>query len=541
MRRWGKVSLALFLLISASACTNNHEKTQVDKSQPKTEKAKPAQPENADLKPVTFNVPKGVFYEVYVNSFYDSNGDGHGDLKGLAEKLDVLNDGNPKTKTDLGVDGLWLMPINPSPSYHKYDVTDYEAIDPTYGTIDDFEQLVKEAHERGMKVTMDFVTNHTSVEHSWFKQASLDPKSPYHDYYIWADKKTNLDVTGDWGQQLWYPNPNGEGYYYATFDRSMPDLNYDNPAVRRAIIEAGQFWLKKGVDGFRLDAAMYIYPGSTPDGAVKNLKWWTDFRKKMEEVNPHVILTGEVWTEASLIPPYFHSLHSTFDFPLSDMLVGSIAGGSDKGIAEQAESYNNAIKQYNTEARDSIFLSNHDENRVIDAFLGDMDKAKVAAALLLTLPGNPYIYYGEELGMSGSKPDEDIRSPYPWSDQQTKGEATWESLPQTVSYIKENQNPASLLNVYRNWIAIRHAHPALKEGDLKALDAGTDQVVAFERTGAGETLIVLHNITGRDAVVDLATKLANEAKVIASTAKNNTLQSGKVSLKPYSSLVIALK
>jgi alpha-amylase len=195
-----------------------------------------------------------VFYEVFVRSFYDSNGDGIGDFNGLTAKLDYLNDGNPATTTDLGVTALWLMPIHPSPSYHGYDVTDYYDVNPQYGTLADFKRLLAEAHKRGIRVILDLVLNHTSLQHLWFV-AAQDPQSPYRDWYLWSP--TDPGWPGPWGEKVWYAN--GRSYYYAIFDKNMPDLNYTNPAVTAKLDDVARFWLAEvGVDGFRLDAAKHL-------------------------------------------------------------------------------------------------------------------------------------------------------------------------------------------------------------------------------------------------------------------------------------------
>jgi len=230
----------------------------------------------------------GVYYEIFVRSFYDTNGDGVGDINGVTAKLDYIK--------SLGVSGIWLMPINPSPSYHGYDITDYEGINPQYGTLKDFQKLLKEAHKRGIKVVIDMVINHTSDQHPWFK-AALDPKDPHHDWYLWAKPGTDLKAISAVGGPAWHRAPNG-AYYEGTFTGAMPDLNYDNPAVRKAMIETGRFWLHLGVDGFRLDAAQHIYDDlrtdmGDPIALQKNVRWWSEYRRAVQATDPQVWLVGE--------------------------------------------------------------------------------------------------------------------------------------------------------------------------------------------------------------------------------------------------------
>lgn len=353
----------------------------------------------------------GVYYELYVNSFYDSNNDGHGDLNGATQKLDYLNYGNSYTKKDLGVNALWLMPIFPSPSYHKYDTTDFYNVDPQYGTLQDFRHLASEVHKRGMKVILDIALNHTSSQHPWFKAAMTDKNSPYRDYYIWADKNTDLNEKGPWGQQVWYESYPGSGdYYYAVFDKAMPDLNYDNPKVRQEVINIGKFWLNQGADGFRLDAAMHIYSGETD----KNAAWWEEFQKALKQVKPDTYLVGEVWDRPNLIAPYLQGMDSCFNFDLAGKILDAVQSGKDNGLASFENNVLNLYNAYNPQAIDAPFLTNHDQERVMSVLNGDVNEAKLAASILFTMPGNPYIYYGEEIVMNGEKPDEFLREPFKW-------------------------------------------------------------------------------------------------------------------------------
>jgi alpha-amylase len=453
----------------------------------------------------------GVYYEIYVNSFYDSDGDGHGDLKGITKKLDYLNDGNPNTKKDLQVNGMWLMPINPSPSYHKYDVTDYYSVDPEYGSLADFQKLIKEAHKRDIKVIIDLVVNHTSSEHPWFKEASTDKNSEYRDYYVWADEDTDLNEKGPWGQQVWHKNPNGEGYFYGTFWSGMPDLNFDNPKVREEIINIGKFWLNQGVDGFRLDAALHIFEGETPEGAKQNIEWWNEFRDAMKETNPNTYLVGEVWEQPEVVAPYYQSLDSLFNFDLADKIVNSVKNGTDLGVATAASSTDELFKTYNPNKIDGTFLTNHDQNRVMSELNGDVNKAKTAASILLTLPGNPFIYYGEEIGMTGQKPDELIREPFRWYEGDGKGQTSWETPVYNVGHngvsveAQDNQKN-SLLNHYREMIRVRQQHDELVRGNLESIQVDNSQVIAYSRSYEGKSIQVYHNISDEPVTLSVSPK-----------------------------------
>ncbi|GGE20966.1 alpha-amylase [Marinithermofilum abyssi] len=480
----------------------------------------------------------GVFYEIYVRSFYDSNKDGDGDLRGIMQKMNYLNDNNPYTKRDLNINGLWLMPITKSPSYHKYDVTDYYQVDPQYGTLKDFRAMVKKAHQHGVKVIMDLVVNHTSNQHPWFQSAMKDKNSPYRDYYIWADKNTDIHEKGPWGQPVWHETYPGSGdYYYGLFWSGMPDLNYDNPKVREEIKKVGKFWLKQGADGFRLDAAKHIYDEKDVD---KNLQWWNEFKTAMKQEKPDVYLVSEVWSNFTQVAPYYRELDTMFNFDLADKILQSAKSESDQGIASFSETTYKAFKEANPDAIDAPFLTNHDQNRTMSVLEGDKEQAKVAASILLTLPGNPFIYYGEEIGMLGEKPDEYIREPFRWYPGSGKGQTTWEEPrhnkgPDAVSVEAQNQDPNSLLNHYRNMIHLRQEHPALMKGDIQAIDTGDDRIVAFQRTYGKETLIVVHNLSGETVQLD---QFGKKKRVHTTSKQVKTVADGKLHLPGYSSVIL---
>ena len=239
-----------------------------------------------------------VFYEVFVRSFYDSDGDGIGDFNGLIEKLDYLNDGDPSTTGDLGITGLWLMPIFPSPSYHGYDVTNYREINPDYGTLNDFRHFLAEAHSRGIAVILDFPINHTSSQHPWFVESS-NPESGYADWYVWEDEDPGYG--GPWGQQVWH-ELDGR-YYYGVFWGGMPDLDFENPDVTMEMVDVSRFWLEEvGVDGFRMDAIKYMVPdGRIQENTVQNLAWLEAYRDELGTIRPDVFVVGEVWDETTRI------------------------------------------------------------------------------------------------------------------------------------------------------------------------------------------------------------------------------------------------
>ncbi|BCG60986.1 alpha-amylase family glycosyl hydrolase [Paenibacillus sp. URB8-2] len=464
----------------------------------------------------------GVYYEIYVNSFSDSNNDGNGDLNGVLQKLDYLNDGNPHTKKDLGVDSLWLMPISPSPSYHKYDTTDFYSVDPEYGSTEDFRRLTEEAHKRGMKVTIDLALNHTSNKHPWFLDAVKDKNSPYRDYYIWADKNTDLNEKGPWGQQLWYESYPGSGdYYYALFIDFMPDLNFDNPKLREEMINVGKHWLNQGADGFRLDAAMHIY--SKADEAGKNVAWWDEFKRALAKVKPDVYLVGEVWDRPNNIAPYYKALDSSFDFDLSSKILDAVQNGSDNGLASFASNTLDLYRSYTPDPIDAPFLTNHDQERTMSILNGDVNKAKSAASILLTLPGNPFIYYGEEIGMLGKKPDENIREPFRWYPESGEGQTDWEPSrdntgPDAVSVEAQIKDKDSLLSHYKELIRFRHESPALMKGDIREMPTGDSRIIGYTRTFEDDSVLVLHNLSGETVTIQLSNEAWQGRKIEFSTS-----------------------
>lgn len=436
----------------------------------------------------------GVYYQIFVRAFADGDGDGLGDLRGIINNLDYLE--------ELGVGGIWLTPIHPSPTYHKYDVVDYYAIDGEIGTLEDFRELTSEAHARGIKVIIDLVLNHTSSRHPWFSSAALNLQSPYRDYYIWADENTNVRALGPWGQRVWHPQ--GRHYYYGLFWDGMPDLNYDNPAVREEAKAIAEFWLGQGVDGFRLDAAMHIYAHSEPERA---LGWWQEFRQHVQAINPHVYLVAEVWDSSHVVAPYYATFDSNFNFDLANLVILSAKSGLDVGVAQVVEGHLGRFSEHSNWVIDVPFLTNHDQDRVMSV-LNNADKAKIAASLYLTLPGNPFVYYGEELGMKGTGPDENKREPFKWYPVSGPGQSTWRTPSFNTgewqpSVQEQRDDPESLLNHYRALINLRKENDALRLGGFSPLTTGNRRVVGFVREWRGEQVLVFHNLANSTQIVDL--------------------------------------
>jgi alpha-amylase len=444
-----------------------------------------------------------VFYEVFVRSFADSNGDGVGDLAGLTSRLDDLNDGDPATTSDLGIDALWLMPIFNSPSYHGYDVTDYRAIKAQYGTLDDFKALVAAAHQRGIKIILDMVLNHTSSSHPWFQDSQSSPGAARRDWYVWrADDPGWLSPFS--GAPVWHAS--GSAWYYGIFWSGMPDLNLGNPAVENELVATMKFWLGLGVDGFRLDAVRYFLENSS--GGLQDLPESHAFlrrvRAALQAEYPNVLLVAEAWAPTTTVATYYGAgdeAHLAFGFDQAAALVeaGLTANAGNLGAALSALVQALQGKDLSFTAP---FLTNHDQVRAMRAMGGDPVAARVAAATLLALPGTPFLYYGEEIGMQGGAgtADEEKRTPMRWNATApgygfTSAAASWtvSSEAAGVDVATQRADPGSLWNLYRKLLAQRRGQPPLARGGLSfpSVSGGGAGTLALLRTdGSAHVLFV---------------------------------------------------
>ncbi|MEJ5309748.1 MAG: alpha-amylase family glycosyl hydrolase [Anaerolineae bacterium] len=437
-----------------------------------------------------------VFYEIFVRSFYDSNGDGIGDLNGLIEKLDYLNDGDPTTTNDLGITGIWLMPIMASPSYHGYDITDYYTVNPQYGTNDDFKRLMAEAHKHGIYIIIDLVLNHTSAQHPWFIEAQ-DPNSERRDWYRWRE-------TGGAG---WHRL--GSSYYFGLFWDQMPDLNFENPAVTAEMLNVTRFWLEEmGVDGFRLDAIKHlIEEGEQTENTGATLDWFKEFYTFYKSIKPDAFTVAEVWSPTRIVAQYTGGkVDVCFEFDLAEVMKDAAFRGTPTGLQMTQE---NVIAAY-PPGQYATFLANHDQTRTRSTLMND-EQAKVAATLQLTFPGIPFIYYGEEIGMQGAKPDENIRRPMQWTPDGGFSTGTpWRGYYEdyaTRNVTTQNTTPDSILNHYRALIALRNNHAALRIGGWQPVEATPRSVYSYLRTYEDEIVLVVVNLSGQ-AVADYTLTLA---------------------------------
>ncbi len=502
-----------------------------------------------------------VWYEIFVRSYHDSDGDGVGDLQGLIQKLDYLNDGDPATTTDLGVTGLWLMPVAESPSYHGYDVVDYYAIDEEYGTEEDFKQLMEEAHRRGIRVIVDMVLNHTSSAHPWFQAARAGDPAFVEWYRFIEGEKPRQSAPWGGGGSAWH-EAGANRYYYGVFWSEMPDLNYENPEVTAEAQAISRFWLEElGADGFRLDGIRLLIEGERlQENTEQTHSWLKAYQSFLDSVRPDAFAIGEVWTTTDKVVPYLTNdeLDSAFEFSTATAMLAAARDGN-AGPIRIAHSLDVKFYPPNEYA---TFLTNHDQDRVASV-LRDMDKLRVAASMLLTGPGVPFLYYGEEVAMTGRKPDEDIRKPMPWNGEAgggfTEGRP-WRALPE--GYEENNvaamlEDPESLLSHYRRLIALRNEHEALRIGEHMKINSSTSAVYPFVRQSDEETLIVLINLTeeaisgyeleldaGSIELSDAPTELLHGVTAAAPTLDEAGSFAGYTpieTLEPYTTYVIQLR
>jgi len=446
-----------------------------------------------------------VAYEIFVRSFADSNGDGNGDLNGITSRLDYL--------AQLGVDAIWLTPIFQSPSYHGYDTTDYETIEKDFGTNADFQRFVGEAHKRNIKVILDFVMNHTSNQHPWFIESASSPNSPKRNWYIWSS--SNPGWTQPWGGDTSWHFLNG-AYYYGAFWSGMPDLNYKNPEVKNEMFRLARYWLQQGVDGYRLDATRYLVengPGAGQSDTLETHQVLKEFSTMVRETKPEATLIGENTTTIPALAAYFGDMPSNFNFPLASAIVDGVNSGNATHIVETLRA---DIAAYPPHVIDAPFLTNHDQIRIATVVNNDPGKLRNAAAILLTLPGMPFIYYGEEVGMQNDPgtADEAKRRPMPWNavDAQTT-------------------DPQSLLSYYRAWIAARKHSTALSKGEITPLDM-PPQVLAFMREYGDEHALVVHNLGASSTT---AGPFAGTLEVMYLDAGVGVGADGRITLPPHSS------
>ena len=477
-------------------------------------------------------------YEVFVYSFCDSDKDGIGDLNGLRSKLDYIQ--------DMGFSQIWLMPVSPSPTYHKYDVTDYEAIDPQYGTMEDFDALIKDCHDRGIRVITDLVLNHTSVEHEWFVKAheylkelpeDWEPSAdycPYYDYYNFSRERS----TG------YEPLADTNWYYEARFWSGMPDLNLDSDKVREEIVNIMKFWIGHGVDGFRLDAVTSFYTGHDEEN-TEFLKWLCDAARNIKE---NCYFVAEAWTSQGTYASYYRSgIDSMFDFAFADnegVIAKTMKGsyGADDfvhALVKEEEQY----AEFNPSYVNAPFYTNHDMGRGAGYYAGDEGaKTKTALGLNLLMTGNAFVYYGEELGMKGSGKDENKRAPMYWSeDADAEGmcrgpEYMDEVRMKFAPFSEQQKDPLSIWQYVRQAVHIRNAFPVIARGRTVEVEELCEEeyAVMIREDGEHEPVLIALNLDESEHSIDLSKTGYTTLRAVLNTSEEKAeLKDGTLKLPAY--------
>jgi glycosidase len=477
-----------------------------------------------------YSLPEGngkSWYEVFVWSYRDSNGDGVGDINGVTQSLDYIQ--------NMGFDGIWLMPVHPSPTYHKYDVKDYYAIDPVYGTMEDFDNLLLECKKRNISVIMDFVLNHTSDEHPWFLAAKAGDEK-YRAYYHIQEEAGN----GQWKQL------SDGSFYECQFWDKMPDLNLYNEDLRLEFTEMFKFWLDKGVAGFRLDAVKEYETGNVAAN-IEILSW---INETVKSIKPDAYIVGENWDTTSGIYRYYESgIDSFFSFPFAnaDGITAKTIIMADRPVTEYIQKLkesDEAVKAESETATRAQFFTNHDNARSVGFMRRNAELFKTAWGMTILEPGDLFIYYGEEIAMSGSGKDENKRAPFYWTDEESaagNGPPDMEQQQNTFSsVIDQLEDENSILNYIRKAVRLRHKYPNIGRGsveltDMEVVSGNEVKIGGAVRTWEDYSNTIVYNISDQPAEVKFSGKIAD---FLSATGTEPTENNGVFSLPPYSMVII---
>ncbi len=481
-----------------------------------------------------------IIYEVPVRAFYDSDDDGIGDLRGLIEKLDYVQ--------DLGVTAIWLLPIYRSPLKDDgYDISDYYSLLPAYGTLDDFEEFVEAAHRRGIHVVTELVINHTSDQHPWFQAARSDPSSPYRDYYVWSDTddryKDARIIFTDTEMSNWAWDPIAKKYYWHRFFSAQPDLNFDNPAVREEVLNILRFWLDKGVDGLRLDAVPYLFEreGTSCENLPETHAYLRELRAEIDRSYSNRMLLAEANQWPPDVLPYFgdgDECHMAYHFPLMPRIYMALRREARTPIVEILA----RTPEIPPVCQWALFLRNHDEltlemvtdderdymyteyakdprarinlgirRRLAPLIDNSRRRQELLSSLLFSFPGTPIIYYGDEIGMGDNIYLGDrngVRTPMQWSSDRNAGFSRADPqalyLPlvidpvytyQAINVEAQRRSPSSLLNWMRRLIAIRKRYPVFGRGEMEMLHPANMTVLAYIRSLGDQHILVVNNLS----------------------------------------------
>lgn len=543
-----KLLSILLCTIIAGSCVFCGCSSKESSDSSKAEKVSVADPiEN--IKATASNDKYRNFYEIFVNSFCDSDGDDTGDLQGIISQLDYLNDGDPNSGDDLGIDGIWLTPIMPSKSYHKYDVEDYYDIDPDFGTLDDFDELIKECDKRGIKVIMDLVLNHISSKNPLYTKAveevsqnKLDGYAEYFEIHktSYFDFDTNVNTLSN-------------GYACeANFSPEMPEWNLNSSKTREEFKKIAKFWLDRGVAGFRLDACKYFTNKDT-DG-TEFLKWFYDTCK---EINPDVYMVGENWSDDSDIEELYKSgidSQFAFKFAQSDGIIAdNIIQEKGSATVKKIMNYENTMKESNKNEINALFLSNHDQVRIANSLEArGLSCEKLAAAVYMLFPGNPFIYYGEEIGIKAPNTTNDaaFRTAMIFDTDNmpsifVNGIGDEFDEPEGGGVKQQLKDKNSLLNYYRRIIKIKNQNPELARGTVTGKQDFDDSTVcAFYTEYKDSKLLVIHNFSSKEdknltITDDMIKNAVVRADLVASSADEHIeLKDGKLTLPAQSTVIL---
>ena len=484
-----------------------------------------------------------TFYQIFVGSFSDSNDDGFGDIRGIINRFDYLNDGNVHSDKSLGVQGIWLSPIFSSPSYHKYDAKDYYKIDWRFGEEKDLVELIELCHSRNVKLILDIAINHTSSQHEWFlefKKARTngDTENKYYDYYTCVTSEEKL------GGVKYQKIAGVDAWYECNFSGDMPELNFDNPEVREAALDIAKYYLNLGVDGFRFDAIKYIYYGDTD----KSAQFWEWYMSELNKIKPDIYCVGECWSGETEILEYYGSMNC-FNFAMSqaDGTVANAAKGNSSisRYTNYVVSYRKKVIAANNQGMIIPFLSNHDMDRIAGAFITE-NNMKMAANLYILCSGSPVIYYGEEIGMRGSRgssnTDANRRLAMLWGDGDSVKNPVGSSYPtdkQINTTVKDQiDDENSLYRYYCRLLSIRHTYPEIARGEYKSLECSENNLGGFIIEYNGDTTLLIHNTSDTDSLI-LDLKGYNVSKICEYIGVGKANLDGTViTIEPQTSVIV---
>ena len=484
-----------------------------------------------------------VFYEIFVGSFSDSDGDGIGDLPGIINRFDYLNDGDPNSGLSLGVEGIWLSPIFVSPSYHKYNVNDYYTIDPAFGTMEDLKKLADLCESRNVKLILDLPINHTGTRHEWFTNfvhahRQNDPDDPYYDFYCWYGPNDTRPAGRTFAQIS-----GTDDYYECNFDGSMPELNFDNPAVRQAVLDVAKYYLDLGVDGFRFDAAKYIYYGDNRSSA----EFWDWYVAELKKINPDVYIVAEVW-DVDGTTDIFYSSMNCFNFTVSQtngLIAEAAKNGSVGRYTKYVQSYLENTRSIRSDAMFVPFIANHDTDRAAGYLPASTGHLQMAANLYILGPGSPFIYYGEEIGMKGSRggsnTDANRRLAMRWGDGDTvqDPEGTTYNDKSGVNLADQLGKGDSPYNYYKRLIMIRRANPEIARGNYTAVTISNSKVGGFVAELDGSSVLVLHNTGDAAKTLELSGMGLDYTRIVAVIGMDDaSLDGTSLTIGPQTSVVL---